>query len=214
MNDTPHDTSDTHPDSTQEVNILSIPHLVLASASPARKGLMETIDLIPDEILPTNIDETPNKRENAKDYVIRIALEKAQTAAAQCPNSYIVAADTIAETGKKIIGKANNVEEARKTLTTLSGQRHRVYTGLCVITPEGKEATRRVCTTVKFKRLNDDELQAYLDSNQWQGKSGCYGVQSRGGGFVEWMNGSYSNVIGLPLVEVRNMLGGLGYPVI
>ena len=190
-----------------------MPTLVLASASPQRKELLESVGIIPDFIAPADIDETPQKKEAPRDYVERIAKEKAQTIAAKHPNSYIIAGDTIAESGGQIILKAHSKEEARSILQTLSGKRHRALSGVCVIAPDGKESLRVISSTVTFKRLSDEELEHYLDSNAWKGKSGCYGLQSRGGGFVKDINGSYSNIIGLPLVEVRQMLTGLGYPV-
>lgn len=185
--------------------------LVLASASPNRLELLQSIDLPPDHVSPADIDETPLKDETPEAHVVRLAEGKAQAIAPQFPEAFIVAADTIAVVGTRIIGKAPTRDKAEATLKKLSGRRHRVYSGLCVIAPDGTLRSRRVKTIVKFKPLMEQELQAYLDSNQWQGKSGCYGIQSRAGGFVEYINGSFSNVVGLPLVETRNMLFGLGF---
>lgn len=185
--------------------------LVLASASEGRRGLLESISLIPDAIAPADIDETPKKNENPRVFVLRLAKEKALAVADKHKGAYILAGDTIAVNGGKVIGKADSVEEARKTLRGFSGKRHRVLSGVSVIAPDGKQITKCVETMVKFKRLSESELEGYLDSGQWQGKSGCYGIQSRAGGFVESINGSFSNVVGLPLVEVKNMLMGLGY---
>ncbi len=185
--------------------------LVLASQSPNRLELLQSIDLSPDHIAPADIDETPLKDETPEAHVIRLAEEKAQAIAPHFAEAYIVAADTIAVVGTRIIGKAATREKAEATLRKLSGRRHRVYSGLCVIAPDGALRSRLVKTIVKFKPLSEKELQDYLDSNQWQGKSGCYGIQSRAGGFVEYINGSFSNVVGLPLVETRNMLYGLGF---
>ncbi len=186
-------------------------HFILASASKHRLALLESIDLAPDAVVPADIDETPLKGESPEQFVLRVAEGKAQKIHEAYPNSYVIAADTIGVVGTQIIGKAETKDEARKTLTLLSGRRHRVYTGLCVIAPNGKQSLRRVTTKVKFTLIGDAELQAYLDSNEWVGKSGCYGIQSRGGGFVESLNGSFSNVVGLPLVEVSRILSGLGY---
>lgn len=191
--------------------IVSQHTLILASASPARKGLLESIGLMPDEILPADIDETPHKGELPKDYVLRVAEAKAKHIHTQRPQAYIIAADTIGVVGRRILMKEETVEGARKMLQLLSGRRHRVYSGVCVIAPDGKIRRRRVETMVQFKRLEPQELEEYLDSGQWQGKSGCYGIQSRAGGFIAAINGSFSNVVGLPLVETKAMLKGLGW---
>lgn len=185
--------------------------LILASASPARKGLLESVGIIPDEILPADIDETPKKGEPPRDYVLRVAEGKAQHIHALRPNAFIIAADTIGVVGRRILMKEDTVEGARKMLLLLSGRRHRVYSGVCVIAPSGNIRRRRVETVVQFKRLETKELEEYLQSGQWQGKSGCYGIQSRAGGFIHSINGSFSNVVGLPLVETRNMLKGVGW---
>ncbi len=185
--------------------------LILASQSPARLGLLQSVDIVPDNVLPADIDETPLPKELPWHYVQRIARAKADKIAAQQPGSFIIAADTIACAGRRVIGKADTREAAEAILKLLSGRRHRVYSGVCVIAPDGRVAQKRICTQVTFKPLTHAELQAYLDSGQWEGKSGCYGIQTRAGGFVESINGSFSNVVGLPLVETLNMLRGLGW---
>lgn len=185
--------------------------LVLASASPQRKMLLESVGLTPHVIHPADIDETPRKKEAAIAYAVRIAVEKARAIRTLYPHDYIIAGDTIAEQGGRIILKADTVDEARITLKSLSGKKHRAITAVCAISPEGKETTKCVESVVTFKRFEHDELEAYLATNGWVGKSGCYGLQSEGGGFVKRINGSYSNIIGLPLVEAKAMLHGLGY---
>jgi septum formation protein len=185
--------------------------LVLASASAGRKGLLESVGMLPDTISPSDIDETQKQGESPRDFVLRLAIEKAAVAARRHPKSFIIAADTIAAVGRRILGKAATLDDARAMLQLLSGRRHKVYSGVCVVAPGGKKSARVVVTTVKFKPLNEAELEAYLASRQWEGKSGCYGIQSRAGGFVEFLNGSFSNVVGLPLVETKNMLAGLGF---
>lgn len=185
--------------------------LVLASASPNRLELLKSAGIEPDMIAPMDIDETPMKNETPQQFVIRVAKEKARAARKIHNDAYIIAADTIAVSGGRIIGKAEDEKSARKTLSQLSGKRHKVYSGLCIIAPNGTERTRKVSTTVKFKKLDKNELEEYLKSKQWVGKSGCYGIQSRAGGFIEWINGSFSNVVGLPLAETRSILKGLGF---
>lgn len=185
--------------------------LILASASTGRRHLLESIQLSPDLIVPADIDETPLPKEPPGTYVVRLAQEKAQVVRKSHPNDFIIAGDTIACCGRTIIGKANDEKEAYRTLTLLSGRRHRVYSGVCVINPQGVERVRKVLTTVQFKRLDEKELRDYIASGQWQGKSGCYGIQSLAGAFIKSINGSVSNVIGLPLYETRSMLLGLGF---
>ncbi len=187
------------------------PLLILASASKGRLELLRSIGLEPDIIAPADIDETPQKNELPSDFVKRISQEKALTIQKTHPNSFIIAADTIASCGRRIIGKVDNENDARKTLELLSGRRHKVITGICIINPEGTIKNRVITTTVKFKRLEKKELDRYLKSEEWRGKSGCYGMQTHAGGFIISINGSFSNVIGLPLVETKNMLLGLGF---
>ena len=165
----------------------------------------------PDRVAPQDVDETPLPAESPKEYVRRVARAKAYAAVKAYPDAYIVAADTIAVAGRQVIGKAKDAADARRILETLSGRRHQVLTGLCVIAPNGMMRQQVIVSRVKCKRLSMQELQEYLDSGEWQGKSGCYGLQSRGAGLVEWINGSYTSIIGLPLVEVRNLLTSLGY---
>ncbi len=185
--------------------------LVLASASKGRLGLLKSIGVTPDVIAPADIDETPRTKELPKAFVRRLAREKARAIAPQHAGAVILAADTIAAVGGRIIGKAADAAEAREVLELFSGRRHRVYTGVCVIAPDGKERVRDVLTMVHFKRLETAEIDAYIASGEWEGKSGCYGLQTRGGGFVDSLNGSFSNVVGLPLVEAKRMLKAAGF---
>lgn len=185
--------------------------LVLASSSPRRRELLALMGLTPDQIISPEVDETPLKEEAPRDYVKRIAIEKARAVHFRGPEAYILAADTIVERGRKIILKAENEGEARRILQSLSGRRHRVYTSICVISPDGKEATRTVLTRLTFKRLSDEDLQAYLSSKEWEGKAGAYGIQGVAAKFVTYLSGSYTNVIGLPLYETECLLKGLGF---
>lgn len=185
--------------------------LILASASPARLELLKRIGMEPDIVAPADVDETPLKQEKPRDYVLRVAKSKAHTIAKQHPDAYIIAADTVATLSRKIIGKAANEAEARAIIRSFSGRRHNVLSGLCILGPNGKESSRLVKTVVKFCNLTDPEIDAYIATGQWEGKSGCFGIQGYGGGFIEWINGSFTNVIGLPLTETRNILKGMGY---
>ncbi len=187
------------------------PLLILASASPARAALLEQAGITPDAILPADIDETPQKGEHAQDYVKRLAAEKAQTIRQQRTDAYILAADTCCWVRHRIIGKADDHAEAEAILELLSGRRHRLYTGISVITPAGQQRTKRVETIIQLKRLSKQEIQNYLDHGEWQGKAGAFSLQGRGAAFIKAIHGSPSNVVGLPLMETLNLLHGLGW---
>jgi septum formation protein len=185
--------------------------LVLASASPRRLELLAQIGVTPDAVEPAEIDETPLKAELPGPYVLRLAQAKAAAVAPRHTDAFILAADTIVACGRRILGKPEEEKAARRFLALLSGRRHRVYGGVAVITPDGRIATRRVVSQVAFKRLSESEIAAYLATDEWRGKAGGYAIQGRGATLVSWMQGSYSNVVGLPLFEVTQLLSGLGY---
>jgi septum formation protein len=185
--------------------------LVLASASPRRLELLRQIGIVPDEVDPAEIDETPLARELPAPHVIRLARAKAEAVRPRHTDAFILAADTVVACGRRILGKPEDAMAARRFLDLLSGRRHRVYGGVAVIDPEGRVAMRRVVSQVAFKRLSDSELAAYLATGEWRGKAGAYAIQGYGAALVSWMQGSYSNVVGLPLFETAQLLGGLGY---
>ncbi|PHZ83462.1 Maf family protein [Paremcibacter congregatus] len=185
--------------------------LILGSASPRRRELLAQIGLAPDDIVPADIDETPQKSESPRKLAERLAVEKAAALKTAHSDCYILAADTVVALGNRILGKAENTAEARKYLTLLSGRRHKVYSGVSLITPTGTQVSRVVATSVLFKRLSDTDLAAYLSHDEWQGKAGAYAIQGHAARFIKSINGSYSNVVGLPLFETTNMLQGNGY---
>ena len=193
--------------------------LVLASASPRRLALLEQAGLKPDALLPADLDETPLKGERPRDLARRLAREKAQAASAgakaraDLEGCYIVAADTVVAVGRRILPKAEIVDEAAACLRLLSGRAHRVYTGVAIVTPSGAIRERIVETRLRFKRLSSEDIEAYLASGEWRGKAGGYAIQGIAGSFVVKLVGSYSGVVGLPLHETVNLLGGEGYPV-
>ncbi|MEE8294290.1 MAG: Maf family protein [Sphingomonadales bacterium] len=187
------------------------PELILASASPRRLQLLEQIGITPDLVAPTDIDETTLKGEKPLTHVKRLALEKAQASAKAHKGKIVLAADTIVTLGARIIGKPKDAFEAEKFLKILSSKRHRVLTSVVVINAEGKLGQKTVTTTVSFKRLSAEEIIWYLESGEWQGKAGGYAVQGKAGAFIKSLNGSYSNVVGLPLYETWCLLNGLGY---
>jgi septum formation protein len=185
--------------------------LILASSSPRRLELLGSIGIVPSQVLSPDIDETPLKHEDVHPYVKRIALLKAQEVHRQFPEAYVLAADTIVEMGGKIVLKAKDQEDARSILKRLSGRRHRVYTSVCVISPDGKEAQKTVITRVSLKRLSQEELEDFIESKEWEGKAGAFSIQGRGAKFVKFLSGSYTNVVGLPLYETDLLLKGLGF---
>ena len=127
--------------------------------------------------------------------------------------SYILAADTVVAVGRRVMPKADMLDEAAACLRLLSGRNHRVYTGICLVTPKEAFRQRLVETRVRFKRLSNEDREAYLASGEWRGKAGGYAIQGRAGGFVTKLVGSYTNVVGLPLYETMALLSGEGYPV-
>ena len=185
--------------------------LVLASASPRRLELLRQIGIVPDQIDPADIDETPRPGELPPGHVLRLAETKARAVMPRHPGAFILAADTVVACGRRILPKAEDVATARACLTLLSGRRHRVYGGVALALPAGDIALRRVFSQVAFKRLSEAEMRAYLDSGEWQGKAGGYAIQGLAGALIPWVAGSYSNVVGLPLYETAQLFAGRGY---
>lgn len=180
--------------------------LVLASASPRRLELLGQIGIVPCEIMAADIDETPGKTELPRALAERLCVSKATEISVHRPTQWILAADTVVAVGRRLLGKPAHREEAESFLKLLSGRRHRVYTGVAVIKP-GHKPRLRVCETIlAVKRLTDQEIRHYLDGNEWQGKAGGYAIQGHAACFIRWMQGSYSNVVGLPLYETGQLL--------
>ncbi len=185
--------------------------LVLASASPRRRQLLEQVSLAPDLTAPADVDESPRKGELPRPHAARLADDKAAAAAPAYPGDFVLAADTVVGVGRRILPKAETEAEARRCLELLSGRRHRVFTGVTLIAPGGRASRRTVETAVVFKRLGERELAAYLASGEWRGKAGGYAIQGLAAAFIRSVNGSYTNVVGLPVFEVVSMLAGAGY---
>jgi len=186
--------------------------LVLASASPRRLELLRRIGVEPDEIRPADIDESEIPGETARQLAERLARSKA--AAITASDAIVLGSDTVVSVGRRILPKAEDEADARKCLALLSGRGHRVWTGVALTAPDGRMASRLVETRVTFKRLSEDEINAYIASSEWQGKAGGYGIQGMAEAFVMRLAGSYSGVMGLPLYETANLLRGFGYPVL
>ena len=187
------------------------PKLVLASASPRRRDLLAQIRIVPDAIDPAEIDEAPRPRELPGPHASRLAREKAQAVAPRHPGACVLGADTVVACGRRILPKPGDAAEARRCLLLLSGRAHRVYGGLCVVWPDGTVRARLVQTAVRFKRLDEAEIEGYLASGEWRGKAGGYAIQGLAAAFIRSLNGSYSNVVGLPLFELSQILRGLGW---
>jgi septum formation protein len=171
--------------------------------------LLAQIGVRPDAIRPADIDETPRNNELPRVYAERLALEKTQ-AIDLAPDEIALCADTVVSLGRRILGKPTNAEEAAKFLKLLSGRSHNVITAVALRSAD-QVWTRTVSTSVKFKSLSDAELSAYLRSGEWQGKAGGYAIQGLAAAYIPRINGSYSNVVGLPLSGTANLLNAAGY---
>ena len=195
------------------------PKLVLASGSPRRLSLLNQAGIEPDSLQPAEIDEIPAKGELPRALANRLAKEKAQAALEsvkideELRGSYILAADTVVAVGRRVMPKTEMLDEAAACLRLLRGRNHRVYTSICLVTPKEAFRQRLVETRVRFKRLSNEDLEAYLASGEWRGKAGGYAIQGLAGTFVVKLVGSYTNVVGLPLYETMSLLGGEGFPV-
>ncbi len=195
------------------------PKLVLASGSPRRVTLINQAGIEPDALRPADIDETPKRGELPRACANRLARAKAEAALAaanvdeELRGAYILAADTVVALGRRILPKAELIDEAAQCLRLLSGRNHRVHTAVCLVTPKRAFRQRLVETKVRFKRLSNDDIEAYLSSSEWRGKAGGYAAQGIAGSFIVKLVGSYTNVVGLPLYETTQLLAGEGYPI-
>jgi septum formation protein len=195
------------------------PKFVLASGSPRRLSLISQAGIEPDALRPADIDETPKRGELPRACATRLARQKAETALAmvrideELKGSFVLAADTVVAVGRRILPKAELLDEAAQCLRLLSGRNHRVHTAICLVTPRETFRQRLVETRVRFKRLSAEDIEAYLASGEWRGKAGGYAAQGIAGSFLVKIVGSYSNVVGLPLYETLALLGGEGYPI-
>jgi septum formation protein len=183
---------------------------------------LRQVGVEPDRILEPEVDESVPRGELPRQHAERLAGEKARAVAGRLAaepaeagtgmaGAYVLAADTVVACGRRILPKALDRATAERCLDLLSGRRHRVHGGIAVVTPDGRLVTRLVTTQVRFKRLAARERDAYLASGEWQGKAGGYAIQGRAAAFIPWINGSYANVVGLPLVETLGLLEGLGW---
>jgi septum formation protein len=183
-------------------------HLTLASASPRRAELLARLGIVADALVPAEIDETPLRDELPRAYAVRMAREKALAVPG---GHYVLAGDTVVAAGRRILPKAEDEATARRCLELLSGRRHRVLSAVALRLPGGTVRERLSETLVRFKRLSSEEIAAYLATGEWQGKAGGYAVQGRAESLIQWLRGSHSGVMGLPLYETRALLKSAGF---
>lgn len=185
--------------------------LILGSGSPRRRELLAQLGILPDAILPPDIDEDPRKAELPRPYCVRLAREKALAVVADA-DDIVLTADTTVALGRRILGKPRDAGEAAEFLLALGGRRHQVITAVAV-RRGARVWERESVSAVKMKRLSDAELNAYLAGGEWLGKAGGYAIQGAAGAFIPWISGSFTGIVGLPLAETAQLLQAAGYPV-
>ena len=201
--------------------------LILASASPRRLDLLGQIQVLPDQIIPADIDETPRRKELPAQYALRMAVEKAGHVAERLMREnanltdyagssrysgiYVLAGDTVVAAGRRILPKAETVQQARDYLSILSGRRHRVYGGIALHLLNGQSQYRLVQSHVRFRRLSALDIDQYIDSDDWRNKSGGYAIQGMAARFIRYIGGSYSNIVGFSIYDVAAMLDAAGW---
>jgi septum formation protein len=187
--------------------------LVLASASPRRLDLLDRIGVVPDSVVPADVDENVPAGELPREHALRLAREKATAVAAKEPQALVLAADTVVAVGRRILPKVEDEETLRECMRLLSGRRHRVLTGVALAVPGHGVRERLVETMIAMKRLSEDEIDYYAGHGEWRSKAGGYALQGYGEVYVRHIAGSYSNVVGLPLAETRVLLKSAGYDI-
>ena len=187
--------------------------LVLASASPRRLDLLGRIGVVPDAVVPADIDESVPRGELPRQHALRLAREKAEAVAAKAPDALVLAADTVVAVGRRILPKVEDEVTLRDCMKLLSGRRHRVLTGVALAIPGQGIRERLGETMIAMKRLSDEEIDYYAGHGEWRGKAGGYALQGYGEVYVRHIAGSYSNVVGLPLTETRVLLKSAGYSI-
>jgi septum formation protein len=181
---------------------------ILGSGSPRRRELLGQLGLTPDDVRPPDIDETPLPGETPRPYCNRITRAKVDAVHADM-SDVVLCADTTVGLGRRILGKPEDVEEARDFLNALSGRRHRVITSVAV--RKGQQTWQRdVISTVRMKALSPAEINGYIATEDWRGKAGGYAIQGPAGAFIPWISGSFTGIVGLPLCETANLLQSAG----
>jgi septum formation protein len=185
--------------------------LILASSSPRRLMLLQQIGIVPDQVVSPDIDESPSRDELPRPYAERMAREKA--AAVVSADRLVLAADTVVAAGRRILNKAEDAAQVRDFLMLLSGRRHRVLTAVALVSPDGRRTERLVETAVTFNRLTEAQIDRYIATREGEGKAGGYAINGYAAGFVRFLSGSYSGVVGLPLFETAQLLRGHGWQI-
>ena len=188
------------------------PTLVLASSSPRRRELLAQIGVEPARIVSPDIDEEPHKGELPRPYAQRMAREKALAVPREA-GEIVLAGDTTVAAGRRIFPQANDPADVARFLESLSGRRHRVFSAVAVVDGEGKLRERVSTSIVRFRRLTEQEIAAYAASGEGIGKAGGYAIQGRAAGLIDFIAGSHSGIVGLPLYETRTLLKSAGYGV-
>ena len=185
--------------------------LVLASRSPRRLELLNQVGIIPHSVDPADIDETAKKNESPLKLAPRLAKQKLNKVALTSSGHWIIAGDTVVACGRRVVPKPADEGSARQNLELLSGRKHQVIGAVAVATPAKDIHLRVISTTVSFKRLHSSEIDSYIAGGEWEDKAGGYAIQGTAARFIRSINGSYSNVVGLPLFETCGLLEGLGF---
>ena len=188
----------------------SKPPLILASASPRRVALLAQIGIVPDQIVPADIDESAVRGELPSVYAKRMAIEKTQTIAAKYPDAFVIGADTVVACGRRILPKAEDEQTAKSCMTLLMGRSHRVYGGLALAVPQDKIRAKVSYSHVAMRRLDAGELSDYLAFGDWDGKAGGYAIQGQAARYITKIQGSYSQIMGLDIYHISQMLKSAG----
>lgn len=188
---------------------------ILASSSPRRLGLLKDIGINPTQVVSADIDESPMKDELPRALALRLASEKLAAVLGRLGSTeeraWVLAADTVVACGRRVLPKAEQDHEVVACLKLLSGRRHRVHTGIAIRAPDGQVISRVIDSVVMFRPLNQGDITAYVGSGEGLGKAGGYAIQGRAASLIKYISGSYSNIVGLPLYEVSQVLAGMGY---
>ena len=186
--------------------------LILASRSPRRSELLHSLGL-EFEVSPSKVDEITDPEQSPEQNATNIARDKARWVARQNPGSYVLGADTMVVLGQEIIGQPTDEEDAYRILSKLAGKPHRVITGVVLITPKTEEYETAVVSKVILKPVSEDEIRSYIATGEPLDKAGAYAIQGEGSFLVESWEGSYSNIIGLPLEALTDLFEQAGFPI-
>ncbi len=189
---------------------MSARYLTLASASPRRRELLGRLGIVPDAVVPADIDENPHKDELPREYAVRMGREKALAVDAK---GFVLAGDTVVACGRRIMPKTEKEAEAQNCLKLMSGRRHTVLSSITLRAPDGSLREKLSENVVRFKSLSHEEIDAYIASDEWRGKAGGYAIQGSAEGLIQWIRGSHSSIMGLPLFETRALLKSAGFTI-